>query len=245
MTLSQLITRARQKLTQAGNTTDMGDQTLTDVLNHGVDEVNLIVQCYKTTINVENVPAEDLTPQIYSLSSICPGFLSMAKSGVVWFNTSGQSMAPVPFPITRRWLDNNIPNWRNADVVAANPAWYWHEGDDLGFYPGSTQQSTHVNKDFAVHILVKSTPMTNGSNYPWTNGTSELTALRAADNAIVAYAVRELAPATKDMEARNYFDKVFKEECQKAAMQIKRQVDLTSAPTFYIRPDVSTGFLPR
>lgn len=245
MTLTQLITRARQKLVQAGNTTDMSDQTITDVLNHGVDEVNLIIQAYKANINIANVPAEELTPQTYSLSSICPGYLSMEKSGVIWYNTAGQTLAPVPFPVTKKWLDNNIPNWRNSSVTSNNPNWYWHDGDELGFHPGSSQQSTHANKDFLVHFLVKSTPMSAGDNYPWTNTPSELTTLRAADNAIVAYAVRELAPATKDTESRNYYDTKFKEECQKSSMQIKRQVDLTSSPNFYIRPDVSTGFLPR
>lgn len=241
MKLGDMELRVRRQLPQSGGTADMAQSTIWSEINNGVDKVNLIVQAYKTYVNVSNDP----NVQIYSLSDICPGFLSMAKSGVIWFNTDGQSISPVPFPVTLRWLDNHIPNWRNQPVISGNPNWYWHEGDDLGFDVRTTQASTNANKDFRVHYLLKATPMTNSDNYPWTNLTTELTALKACDDAICAYAVWKLAPAVLDQNGNNYYEGQFKRECQLASLQVKRQWDMTSSPFYYMRPDVSQGFLPR
>lgn len=243
MKASDQILRVRRQLPQSGGTTDTTDDVILGELNHGVDETNLIVQGYKSYLNVANTPATTGVPAIFSLSSICPGFLSMAKSGVVWFDTTGKSH--YLYPKTLRWLDISISNWRDQAVISGNPTWYWHDGDQLGFFPGSSQQSTNAVKDFRVHFLIKGTPMTVGTNYPFSGSNNEITALRACDNAIISYAVWKLAPANFDKEGRNSYEQQFDRDCRRAAIQIKRQWDLTSDSDYYINAGLNMGILPR
>lgn len=234
--------RTRQQIPQSGGVADMADSTIQNALNQGVVKVNLITQVYQNVVKVSNVPAVAGTPSQFSLSSIAPGYLGMKKSGVWWFQTDGSSQ--ILYPVTRRWLDLYVPNWRDQSPVASNPTWYWHEGDQLGFYPGSTQQSTNANLDFWVYYLLNPTPMGGPNNFPWTNGLTEFTALTAMDDAIIAYAVSKLAPAVMDKEGRNYYDQQFKQECQFGASQVRRNPDMTSSYDYYIHSDMPQGFLP-
>lgn len=234
--------RVRQQLPQSGGPADMSDLTIQNSLNQGVVKVNLITQCYQTYVKVSNVPAVAGTPSQFSLSSICPGFLSMVDSGVWWFQTNGKSQ--IMYPVTRRWLDLYVPNWRDQSPVSSNPTWYWHEGDQLGFYPGSIQKSTNPNLDLWVYYLLFPTPMGGPNSYPWTNGGTELTALNCMDDAIIAYAVSKLAPAVMDKEGRNYYDLQFNQECQKGASQVRRKPDMTSTYGYYINIGPMGGFLP-
>lgn len=242
MTLGDMTTRVRQQIPSSGGVGDMADITIQNALNQGVVKVNLITQCYQTYVKVSNTPAIAGTPSQFSLSTICPGYLSMVDSGVWWFQTNGTSQ--IMYPVTRRWLDLYVPNWRDQSPVSDNPNWYWHEGDQLGFYPGSTQQSTNANKDFWVYYLLFPTAMGGSNNYPWTNGTTEFTALNCMDDAIIAYAVSKLAPAVMDKEGRNYYDLQFKQECQTSASQVRRKPDMTSTYDYYIHIDPIGGFLP-
>ncbi len=243
MTLGEMITRVRQQIPQSGGVGDMADLTIQNALNQGVVKVNLITQCYQTVVQVANVPAVAGIPQQYSLSQICPGYLSMMDSGVWWFQTDGSSQ--IMYPVTRRWLDLYVPNWRDQSPVSANPTWYWHDGDQLGFYPASTQQSTAPQKDFWIYYLLNPTPMGGPNNYPWTNGITEFTSLTCMDDAIIAYAVSKLAPAVMDKEGRNYYDQQFKAECQSGSAQVKRQGDMTSSYQYYINiGPMGQGYLP-
>lgn len=242
MNLGQFTTRVRQALPSSGGTADMADLTIQNVINQGVVKVNLITQCYQNYVKVANTPAVVGTPSQFSLSEICPGYLGMSDSGVWWFQTDGTSQ--IMYPVTRRWLDLYVPNWRDQSPVSSNPTWYWHDGDQLGFYPGSTQQSTNANKDFWVYYLLFPTPMGGPNNYPWSNALTELTALNCMDDAITAYAISKLAPAVMDKEGRNYYDQQFKAECQSGAAQVKRSPDLTSTYDYRIHIDPISSFLP-
>lgn len=242
MNLAAMITRVRQQVPTLGSSSDTLDATIQNTLNQGVVKVNLITQCYQTYVKVANVPAVAGTPSQYSLSLICPGFLSMADSGVWWFDTDGSSQ--IIYPKTRRWLDLSVPNWRDQSPVSDNPTWYWHEGDQLGFNPGSTQQSSNAALDFWVYYMLMPTPMGGPNNFPWTNGITEFTALTCMDDAIIAYAVSKLAPAVMDKEGRNYYDTQFKQECQYGASQFRRKPDMTSGYDYYIDIGSMGGFLP-
>lgn len=238
MKLSEMITRVRQQIPASGSTGDMQDVTIQNVLNQGVTKVNLVTRAYKNEVHIANVPNQ----QTYSLSAICPGFLTMEKSGVWWFDADGFSRRM--WPKTVRWLDNFIVNWRDQAATTV-PTWYWHEGDELGFYPKSNQQSSNSKKDFSVKYLLKPTPMSGNDSYPWNNGATELTSLMCFDDAIIAYAVSKLAPAVFDKEGRNYYDEQYKNECKIGIAQFKRQLDMTTDYDYYIRPDIDNGFLPR
>lgn len=236
MTLGELITRVQQQLPEATGEQLDPQTVITPVLNHGVDEINLIVQAYQGYQLVPNVANQ----QFYSLSAICPGYLSILKPGVKWFaENDAQASTQYLYRKTRMWFDLWIPNWFNQDPVV-NPTWYFIEGDQLGFVPASSSTS-----NFGVHYLSKAMPMDNNSNYPWNNQPTELTTFRCFDNAIVAYAVWKLAPAVRDNWSRNTNELDFYKEIKKASAQFKRRGDMTSDWGYYIRPDFQNGFLPR
>lgn len=242
MNLAAMTTRVRQQIPASGGIGDMSDATIQTTLNQGVVKVNLVTQCYQTYIKIANTPATTGIPQQYSLSQICPGYLAMSDSGVWWFTTSGASQ--IMYVKTRRWLDTYVPNWRDQSPVASNPTWYWHDGDQLGFYPGSTQQSTLPQLDFWIYYLLFPTAMGGPNNFPWTNGLTELTALNCMDDAIIAYAVWKLCPAVLDKEGRNYYEIQFKAECQAGSAQVKRQPDLATSYGYAISIGPIGGFLP-
>lgn len=231
MNLGQIRSRVKRQLPQAtGESID--DPTINFEINHSVDEINLIAQCYKSTFTFQTVANQ----QQYSLSTVCPGYLGIDKTGVWFFDDNGDSK--YLYTKTKRWLDLNIINWRDQGSTSV-PTWVWTEEDVLGFQPAPSG----VN-DVTVDGLVISTPMDNDNNYPWWNQTNEFTTLRCFDNAICAYAVWKLAPAVMDKEGRNYYEELFYKEVKKASIQVKRKWNMTSDLDYYIRPDISGGFLP-
>jgi hypothetical protein len=231
MNLGQMILRVKRQLPSSVN---FDDATITLELNHGVDEANLIAQCYKKTWSCSSIAEKGE----YSISSLCPGYLSIWKSGVWWFDENGKSK--YLYPKTKRWLDTFIRNWRDASS-ALNPTWYAIENDTLIFYPKPSAINT-----FTIDGITEATPMDNADNYPWTNGKTEFSALRAFDNAIISYAVWMLAPAVLDKEGRNAYEEQFLKQMKKASAQVKRRWDMTSSYEYPDRQNIpGSGFLPR
>lgn len=235
MLLGDMITRIQRTLPQA--TGETIDQTkIIFELNHGCDEVNLLAKCYKSVLTY-SLPSVSV-PTEFSLSSIFPGYLGIDKTGIWFFDVNGFSH--YLYPKTKRWLDQYIRNWRD-NKGGTTPTWYYIRNDALAFYPFVNISGTSITVD----AIVKASPMTNTSNYPWSNQTTELTTLRCFDNAIIAYATWRLAPAVFDKEGRNYYETEFEKEVKKAISQVHDRSDMTSDYDYYMRPDVATGFLPR
>lgn len=223
MTLGQMISRIRRQL-PAATVESVSDSDITNELNHGVDECNLIAQVFWNTTTI-NLAAEQ---QTYSLSVYVPGYLGLMKSGVWYFNSSGTSK--YLFAKTLRWFDLYQRNWR--DLTSGEPTWYWIEKDELGLYPKPSESNT-----LKVYHLKQATAMTANDNYPWNNTTSELTSLRAFDNAIIAYAKWKLSPAVGKDDKEDFNLKEFQYEVTKASQQVKRRRDLMSDYDYYMRVD--------
>lgn len=235
MNLGDMILRVQRTMPQAtGETIDT--TKITFELNHGCDEINLLAKCFKGVLSY-NLPAVTI-PTEFSLYTIFPGYLGLDKVGVWFFDTNGKSH--YLYPKTKRWLDQYIRNWRDNSGGSV-PTWYYIRNDALGFYPFVNTNGNSITID----ALIKSTPMTNNSNYPWLNQATELTTLRCFDNAIIAYATWRLAPAIFDKEGRNYYEEQFNKEVKKSIMQVHDRPDMTSDYDYYMRADISTGFLPR
>lgn len=225
MKLSQLIARVKRQIPQA-TSASFPDSIITAELNHACDECNLFAQVYKGYTDF----TATIGQSIYSISEKVPNYLTLEKSGVWLYTTAGKSKWL--FPKSRRWFDIYIRNWR--DQANSEPAWYWVQGDELGLWPPPLSANT-----IRVHHLMKATPMSANDNYPWWDKTTEMSSLRAMDNAIVAYAVWKLMPGAMDKEGRNYYEEDFFKTLQRGAAQIKRRPDIATDWDFYIRPDIT------
>lgn len=205
------------------------DQQICDLLNQACDQINLLTKVYKGTTGGYTDFAVVADQQIYSLSSIAPTYLGMGKEGLYFKDSNGEWISIIPK--TKAWIDERFPGWLNASSVDV-PTYYWVDGDELGFYPAP---NTSLSAGARIYHLKKCTPMDNDDNYPWTNLTTELTALRAMDDAIIAYARWKLSPAIganfdSDLTYREYMIEV-----QKGVRLIRRRPDLTIDSDYVMR----------
>jgi len=214
MTLSEMTTRVRNQL-PAATVESVSDDIIWRELNIAVNECNRLSQVYQGYTEFTTV----VDKQIYNFSTYVPLYLGMAKDGV-WFNNSGTSLKEL-FPKTIRWLDLWIRNWR--DLTSGEPQWYWVLGDDLGLYPKPSTAAT-----LRVYHLKKATAMDNANNYPWTNTTTEVTALQAFDKPITTYARWALTSAVGVPTNEDPLYKRFLLEVKLAKEQTNRRPDWSS-----------------
>jgi hypothetical protein len=224
MNLGQMISRVR-RMNPGATVESISDQVITDELNHGCDEINLLTQTYFSYTEFNSVANQ----QMYSLPIYVPTYLGIRKEGVWWYTSAGKSW--YLFPKTLKWLDLHIRNWRDA-AAGNNPTWYWIEGDELGFYP----KPSGVNKIRMYH-LKEATKMDNSNNYPWTNTVLELGSMRPYDNALVAYARWAISPASATPSKEDPLYQRFLAEVNKARTQANRRPDFTSDFDYFERID--------
>lgn len=225
MNAGQFVNRVRRML-PALTVESCPDDVIISELNHGCDEINLLAQSRHGYTEFLSIPEQ----QIYSLSTNVPLYLGMKKNGVWWYNSDGKSW--YLFPKTLKWLDLHIRNWRDA-ASGNNPTWYWIEDDDLGFYPKPSAANT-----IRIYHLMRAVPMDNLNNYPWDNKTTENLAMRAFDNALVAYARWALSPAAAQPSKEDPLYARFLAEVNKARTQANRRPDFTSDFDYFERLDV-------
>lgn len=232
MNLGQMRTRVYNTLPQATSSTIL-PSTINGELNNGMNKVAEITECFRGTA----ICSTQTGIGQYSLSALIPGYINIWKPGVWFFDTNGKSRKL--WPKTKKWLDNFLINWRDSAAVAV-PTWVVIDGDALIFQPATSG----VNQ-FSVDCNKYGSPMTQDTNFPWNNSIAELTALRAMDDAIIAYAIWRLAPAVFDDEGRNNYEKEFEIQCKTGMSILRRRWDMTSDYDYYLRPDIQSGFLPR
>ena len=225
MNLGEMILRVRRQL-PAATVESVPSEVITTELNIGVNYVNRAVQVYQGYTEFNFVPEQ----QVYSLATVVPSYLGIVKSGVWWKDDSGTFKYRIAK--TRRWLDSNIPNWR--DATSGVPFWYWVDGDELGFYlKPSTAWACRV------YHLKKATAMDNNSNYPWMNSTTEVTALQPLDDAIISYAIWKLSAAVGKDTRETPEEALYLRELQKGMTQVRRRKDLMADVDSFMRMDNS------
>lgn len=235
MNLGQFIARVQRQIPQVTGSTVDQTQIIFE-LNHACDEINLLAKVLVGTVSA-NLPASSKYTE-FSLSAMFPSYLGIDKTGIWFFDPSGVSH--YVYSKTKRWLDINIRNWRDSQGSTI-PQWVYIRNDIFALYPFVNVPGNIVTVD----CLLKAQPMTANSNYPWTNGTTEMTTLRAFDNAIVAYAIWKLAPAVVDKEGRNYFETQFYKEVKKGMIQVHDRSDLVSDVDYIMDIGFTGEFLPR
>lgn len=223
MTLSEMISRVRRSLPSL-TVESASDDVIRGELNIGVNEVNRRCQVYRGYTEFNFVPEQ----QLYKLNEVCPRYQGITKNGIWWKDDSGKFKYRVAK--TMRWLDSQIPNWR--DAPSGIPFWYFIENSFIGFY-----QKPSGSQKVRIHHLMSPVPMDNGSNYPWENTSSELTSLQSLDDAIIAYAVLKLSPAIGQDNKETPAEALFAREIAKAMQQIRRRPDLMSDVDSFMRLD--------
>lgn len=236
MQLQDFQNRVTRALPQITSTT-VSPASIIFEINQGIRMVNLIARCWFGTLSY-NLPAAS-SPAEMSLSLCFPSYVGVKKTGLWFFDSNGNSH--YVYAKTKRWLDNHILNWRD-NQGSSIPTWSYINGDKWFFYP-------YVNVSGCVatiDCLMAPTPMTQGTSYPWSNGSTEYTALSMFDDAICSYAIWKLAPAVFDKEGRNASQQQFLADMKVAQAQFKNQESLTSDLDY--RADLAVGnggFLPR
>lgn len=225
MTLNQLILRFRILVPDA-KTSVISDANVTTMLNEGVDKINLIAKIYKGNVTFTMTEND----QDYNLSTVASRFLGPDKVPARFLNSD--SVYKRMWPKSRVWIEKKIENWLDAD--AGDPQYYWFDGDEFWCHP---KPSATRAVGFKLYGLLSAVPMDNGSNYPWTNTTSEIKAFRPMDLAIVAYARWQISPALgKDAKGNNALGaldyKGFLEEVNRGMRQVKRRPDAVSDESY-------------
>lgn len=224
MKQSQFLNRLKLQIPNIKET-GYTDSQLVELINEGVDQVNLLAKVYQTFTDFDVVADQ----QIYELSTIAPTFLGAVKKRAYLLDDNSE-WQPI-LPKTKDWIENKYRQWLNAESVSL-PNWYWIEGDELGFYPPPDIAVTDGGRLFH---LKKSTPMSSDDHYPWTGSATQITAFIPLDDAIIAYARWKLSPAFGAVSDVDLREKEFIKECAKGAKQVKRRPDLTSDSAYGLK----------
>lgn len=209
-----MVTRFRI-LVPAAKKSVVPDSKVHLLLNEGVEEVNQIAKIFKSSTDSNSVASK----QTYQLSDDFPNCTGIAKGGV-WYKNDNSKFFRV-IPKTREWFDDQLENWWEASD--AQPQYYFVEGDDLTF-----NAPFDAVRSIRLWHLKKTVAMTSGANYPWNNTTTEIIMFRPLDNAIIAYAIREVQNALGKKGDWDKKDTEFQVKIRKGMRRVRRRPDFTS-----------------
>jgi hypothetical protein len=155
-----------------------GKPTIDLMVQKAADETAYLT-CALITDSKFNAVADQ---QKYSLNTVVSRFCVIGPPGLYW----NQGTADTPdykqlIPVSIKWLDENIANWRDADSDA--PQYFAQEGSDLVIHP---KPSASLANAFWLYFGQKAYNMADDTNYPF-YGTSEYEHLTVLDMAIVLH----------------------------------------------------------
>lgn len=218
MNLTNLRKRFRLHVPSA-KVSSVSDDRVDLLLNEGVNEVNLIAQVYKTPNDNPSEFTSVVGKQVYKFSEEITDYLGISKGGVWITDDNGNYFELIPK--TKEWFDDHLDNyWDNSNAI---PQYYYIDGDDLVFdSPFSAARTVRI------YHLKLATDMDNGNNFPWTNTTTEITAFRPLDKAIVAYAVWQIQPSLGKSAQIQQKEIEFNRAIQLGMRRVRRRRDFTS-----------------
>lgn len=215
MTLTEMITRFKILVPSAIDS-GVGNAEITDFLNEAVNEINYVTKIFKGKTEWES----DVGTQTYQFSSKIPNYSGMAKSGV-WYETATANKFLEVIPKSEEWLDNYFSNWR--DSANGVPQYYFADGDELTF--NTPFNAVRTIRVFHTKLAVA---MDSGDNYPWNNLTTEITAFRPMDVAIIDYVRWKIQPSL-GKDAKGLLTQAqFSASALSGARKIRRRPDRTS-----------------
>lgn len=221
MKLSELLVRVNLAVPNI-KTTGISDDEITTLLNQACDEVNLLGKFYQGYTDFDIVSGTF----IYNLSTVCPNYLGMSKKPLL-IKDGDRNWTQI-IPKTAFWIESFIPNWRDASS-ADIAQYYWIEGDELGIYPPIDEARTDSGR---LYHLKKATAMSNNDHYPWSGATTEISAFKPLDHALIAFCMWKLGATLNEKTQERYSWEEFLKEVQRGMRQVLRRPDLTSDPGY-------------
>lgn len=173
MNLSNLKTLARAYVPQAV-VRAINKTTLELILNEATLDVALRTICLETDTTF-NVVADQVE---YDITTNVSDFLVISDGGL-WWNDGSQWQELIPKTI--KWLNENIPTWRN--MSSGTPQYYAQYGDKLLIHPAS---DTALADGLKLYYGKKPQTMTASGHYPF-GYTTEIARLAPLSEAILAY----------------------------------------------------------
>lgn len=214
MTRDELVTRFRLLVPEA-KLSVIGNSKVHLLLNEGVEETNQIAKVFKGSTDKNG----SVGKQTYKLSEDFPNCAGIDKGGVWVDNDDGKAFRMIPK--TREWFDDNLENWWEASN--GYPQYYFVEGDDLTF-----NTPFDIVRNIRVWHLKKTIPMSSGSNYPWSDSSTEIVKFRPLDNSIISYAIREVQHALGKKGDYAKKDAEFQAKIRRGMRRVRRRPDFTS-----------------
>jgi len=219
MNLGDLKQRCKLKLPNIGQT-GVGDAYLVELLNQACDRCNEVGKFYYEE-SYFNVVADQSK---YPLSENVTDYLGMGKVPL-YFKLSSGDWKQV-YPKTEAYIQRTFPDYLNADSVT-QPQYYYLDGDNIVLYPPA---DTARDNALMLKHLKASTPMSNDNHYPFTGTTTEITAFKPMEEAIVAFVKWQIEPSYGKVSDTDLGEQRFNSEVRKAKRKIKRRPDAIGSP---------------
>lgn len=209
MTLGNLRTLCRLIVPEA-KASRVNNTNLTLTINTVVQDINARLKLLNQDEKF-NVVAEQYK---YDSSGIVSRFFKIDNLGLYW-NAGSATSADWRrlYPRTLKYLDNNFPQWRDAD--SGDPLYYAKKGRYLYIYP---TPDTALDSGFWLYYIQNPIPMSSDSSYPF-GGTSEIPEYSILTDCIIAGVKFWILPMTGKSEQRQ---QAFTEYLN--AIEIKRRV---------------------
>ena len=204
------------------------DSLLELLINKAVKDVNSMGMVYKSE-KVFDVKADEGTYDI--ASEVADDFALMAKEGI-WYNTGTvTSTAWIElWPRTKKYMDRFHPNWR--DLTADIPHSYFHESGNIEMIP---KASTALTGGFILTYIKQPKDMTDGTHYPFSGSTSELTLFAELDDAIISYVRWQLHKPLGKKQGGLITEEEYRRTAREKISLINRRADITNHRDFKMR----------
>jgi hypothetical protein len=192
------------------------DDVMDILLDEGVKDIASYTLCLKSNKKFDVVANQ----AEYNLSVEISDYLAVDKSGLWWNN--GTTFKPVN-PRTLKWLDINVPNWRNRS--SGSPLNYSIDADILTVSP---PPETALTDGFWLYYGKKPTPMTENDHYPFSGSTTEFTHLSIFDFAIILFVKMRLEPMLNKNADANLSRQEYLQEREEKKNLFYRRKDISS-----------------
>jgi len=215
MNWGDIKTLARAEVPYA-KTSVISDTVMELMLYKGVVDIARRTKCLPKNIKF-NLTAET---QEYLISAITSNFLLLDKPGIWWYDGTDYRQLD---PVTKKWLDENIPNWRTEQ--SDDPQYYYQEQNTIGFYP---KPDTSTTDGAWMYYFAKPAKPTTDNEYAF-EGSTEIPALVILEDAMIEYfRWKVLKALSKDKEAVASRQEYF-EEINDKRMLLKARPDISAS----------------
>ena len=224
MTLTELDNTIRLYVPGAGPSV-LTQSMLWSLINKGVQDVNERLKVLRKNVKF-NITSGKTD---YKISTdICSDFVCMDESGAYYYDGAYWQQL---FPKTRKWLDDNIMNWRSY-AATSKPQYYFIEPDLFVMF---ASYNADVTNGGLLHYIGKPVALTSGTQYPWSRTSSPLVGLDCLDDAIIAYTQWKLAQPL-GQKANGVIDKAtYEDRIQQADTLLRSRIDMSNSRYFRMR----------